>query len=139
MAARSECRERVLVVRRHEHGGRHVGRSDGAHDLEPGHAGHLYVEEYEIGLQRSNCLDCRNAVADHADDLDAALLSHQARHALAAEGLVIDDQHAQRRVLRHCVRSGAGASCDRAGEPPRGRRRLQPRSAQVAGALHTVA
>ena len=95
-----ERRERVLVVRRHEHGRRHVGRSDGAHDFEPGHAGHLHVEKYEIGRQRSNRFDRRNAVADHADDLDAAFLSHQARHAPPAEGLVIDYQHAQRRAAQ---------------------------------------
>ena len=69
--------ERVLVVRGDEHRGRHVVGADGADDVEPRHAGHLHIEEHEVGLQRADGVDRGFAVVRRADDLDVLLVPQQ--------------------------------------------------------------
>ena len=69
-----ERRERVLVVRRHEHDCGHLRRSDLANHLEPVELRHLDVEEHEVRRQATNLIDGRTTVATLADDVDVAAL-----------------------------------------------------------------
>ncbi len=93
--------ERVLVVRGHEHRGGHVLRADRPDHVDAGRAGHLHVEEHEVGLQRADGADRRFAVVREADDFHVFLVSQQIFEALPRQGFVIDDEDAQRLASCH--------------------------------------
>jgi len=57
-----------LVVRGHEDRDRHRVDADGPHDFEAGHAGHLDVEKYEIGMQAVDRLHSGGAGVRRSDD-----------------------------------------------------------------------
>src|SRR5262249_55309005 len=75
--------------------------ADGAHDVDPGAAGHLHVEEDEIGRERADRVDGGVAAVGGADDLDAALVCEQVGDALPRERLIVDDEDANQSSVGH--------------------------------------
>ena len=67
----------MFVVRGHEDDGRHVVAVEVLDDIEAVHAGHLHVEEHEVGLLALDRLDGARAVGALADDFDVGLLGEQ--------------------------------------------------------------
>ena len=65
----------------------------------PGGAGHLDVEEHEIGTQPLNRVDRLEAVGGFADQLEPILGREQHPQPLARQRLVVGDQRADARRL----------------------------------------
>jgi hypothetical protein len=91
----------ITIVGGHEDGCGHLVGADLAHDVEPGLAGHLHVEEHEVRLQRADRVDGRRAVVHAGDDLDARFGAQQIFDALPGERLVVDDENANRLAIGH--------------------------------------
>ena len=87
----------VLVEGGHKHHGRSLVFvfEEPAGDLEPPKAGHLNVEEYQIGLVSLDGADGFDAVAGLGDDLDAIQLPELIAQLLARQLLVVHHDHAQ--------------------------------------------
>ena len=84
--------ERVPVVRRDEDCRRHLGRTHCADDIQSVHAGHLHVEEDEIGPERADRPHRRRAVRRGPRDLDRRVTGHEVLDTLAAQRLIVDDE-----------------------------------------------
>ena len=107
---RVEGAQGVLVVGGDEDDLGGVG-AEGLDDVETGHLRHLDVEEDEVGAEGDDPLDRLLAVAALADDLDVGLLLEEVAEPLAREGLVVDDEGAERGLggYHAAVSSWAGA------------------------------
>ena len=66
----------------------HAGH-DGAHGLKAGQAGHLHVEEEDVGLELEGLGDGFVAVGGVADDFKALRLREHVAHADADHGMVV--------------------------------------------------
>jgi hypothetical protein len=93
--------DRELVVRGHEHDGGHRLRAHGLDHLEPRHAGHLHVEEDEVGVQRAYGLHRLRTAGRLAHHVDSGGLAQVRAHLPPRRRLVVDDEdpraHAGRR------------------------------------------
>jgi hypothetical protein len=86
--------QRVLIVGGHEHDQRQVPWTGLLDDVEAAEAGHLHVEQDDVGTQRLDRTHRGNAVARLSDHVD---VRHRAQHqpqAVARERLVVHDQGA---------------------------------------------
>jgi hypothetical protein len=96
-----EGAHRVLAVRGHEDERGHPVGADALDDLEAAEAGHLDVEEDEVGGVLDDALDGRGAVFALAEELDVGPRAERQAEAVARERLVVDDEHAQGRRGAH--------------------------------------
>jgi hypothetical protein len=88
--------ERVLIVGRHEHHGRHPVGTHRLNHIKPGAPRHLDVEKHEIRLLADDRLHRLIAVRRLANHLHAHLVSEQRPHAFAGKRFVITDEGADR-------------------------------------------
>src|SRR5918993_1425090 len=87
--------QRVLVVGGDEDHVRHDLALERSQHAEPVHAGHLHVEEDQVGVLVANGIDGLLAIAVLADDGDVVMHPEHHPDALTREGLVVDDEGAQ--------------------------------------------
>ena len=87
-----ERTQRILIVRGHENRQRHLRRRHGSQKLETVDAGHLHVEEHEIGLVFGNREERLAAVAGLGDDLDIGMACQPERESAPGEGFIVNDQ-----------------------------------------------
>jgi hypothetical protein len=95
----------VLVVRRDEHGQRHLRRGQGLQELEAVDTRHLHVEEHDVGLMLGDREERLASVAGLADDLDVGMAREPERQTAPGEGFVVNDQRTQ--AHRLCPRQRA--------------------------------
>src|SRR4051812_37675086 len=106
-----EGAQRVAVVGGDEDHERHLVDAHRLDDVEAVGAGHLHVEENEVGLQRENRFGAGGAVAGLADQFETGFFLEERAEPLAGEGLVVDDQDTSTRCGHdaHATRNAAGA------------------------------
>src|SRR4030095_2532586 len=91
-----ECTERVVFMCGDEDRRRHGIRTDFANDGEPVDDRHLYVEENEVRLPRSDCDDRVSPAAPLIDDVEAAESDEARADSLPREWFVVDDDRPPR-------------------------------------------
>ena len=118
---------RVVLHREHQH--LRVGRllQHRRRRLDPALPGHDDVHQDHVRLVRARLEDGVADVARLADDLDVVLGLEHAAQAGADDGMVVDDQHADRHAIGHLDRR---ASCRR-------RARTRPRAGRRASATRS--
>jgi hypothetical protein len=89
--------ERVCVIGSHEDDRRHVLGADLLDDAEAVEAGHLDVEEDEVGRELADCRDGLGAVCGFADDFDVRSALESNADTTSSERLVIDDERSDHR------------------------------------------
>ena len=85
----------VLIVRGDEHGQRHLRRRHRAQQLEAVDAGHLHVEQHQLGLMFGDREECLAAVAGFGDDFDVGMSRQAQRQAASGQRFVVNDQRTQ--------------------------------------------
>lgn len=94
-----ECAQRVLLVcGEKDHVGQ-IGARQRTKYLETVHAGHLYVEENDVGRKLANFTYGRRSIGTLADDLDVRKLAKSQGDAAPRKRFVVDDQDAHSNPL----------------------------------------
>src|SRR5437773_2661832 len=95
----------LLDRRRQHHGAGARHRPDLAQGLEPRLAGHIQIQQEQVGLQPAHALDGLDAVASLSDDAEVGLGLEQPPQTVAKDGMVVSKQDANRVWGRDLIRS----------------------------------
>src|SRR5439155_1222945 len=85
-----------LDRRRQHHGAGARHRPDLAQGLESRLAGHIQIQQEQVGLQPTHALDGLDAVASLSDDAEVGLSLEQPPQTVAKDGMVVSKQNANR-------------------------------------------
>jgi hypothetical protein len=81
----------MLLIRSEKNDCRHAFSRQRTQNLKTVHAGHLDVEEHNIGRPLQNSLDCGYTVSAFSNDLHILESTQPVNDASTRQGLVVDD------------------------------------------------